>query len=94
MKADLGLRPGRSTEQVPGWPGLHRETLCVEGAGVGWGEEDSVLWRGLGVPAPGSSSVTAQGQNEPSSTYSFLSSVRAYSRMAILAGTHESEEEA
>lgn len=76
MKADLSLRPGQSTEQVPGWPGLHRETLCVKGVGVGWGEEDSVLRRGLGVPAPGSSSVTAQGQTEPSSTYSFVNGGR------------------
>lgn len=63
--------------------------------GRGWGgKEDSVLWRGLGVPALGSSSVTAQGQTEPSNTYSFLSSARTNSRMAVLTGTQESEEKA
>lgn len=60
---------------------------------MGWGEEDSVLWRGLGVPAPGSSSVTAQGQTEPSSTHSFFSSGRT-NRTAVLTGTQESGEEA
>jgi hypothetical protein len=27
VDGSLSLRPAWSTEQVPGWPGLHRETL-------------------------------------------------------------------